>query len=59
MALHKAGIDATVDEAYPVVAEPVGAFLTVASNGNDALPVMTPTSPFWPRRVPSPTHDPA
>jgi 2-polyprenyl-6-methoxyphenol hydroxylase-like FAD-dependent oxidoreductase len=37
MALHKAGIEATVYEAYPTPADDVGAFLTVGTNGIDAL----------------------
>src|ERR1700710_1158319 len=37
MALHKAGIEAVVHEAYPSGADDVGAFLTVAPNGMAAL----------------------
>lgn len=37
MALQKAGIDTVVYEAQPGPAEGIGAFLTVASNGLDAL----------------------
>jgi FAD-dependent urate hydroxylase len=37
MALRKAGIEATVAEAHPQGAEGVGVFLTLASNGIDAL----------------------
>lgn len=37
MALHKAGIDATVYEAYPTGADDVGAFLNIMPNGIDAL----------------------
>ena len=37
MALQKAGIEATVSEAHPRTAEGIGIFLTVASNGIDAL----------------------
>lgn len=48
MALQKAGIDAVVYERYPTAADRVGAFLTLASNGVDALRVMKPTSPCWP-----------
>jgi FAD-dependent urate hydroxylase len=40
MALQKAGIDAAVFEAHPGDANGVGAFLTVASNGVDALEVL-------------------
>ncbi len=37
MALHKAGIDAVVHEAYPENAMDTGAFLVVAANGLEAL----------------------
>lgn len=37
MALKKAGITATVYEAYPVGADDIGAFLTIMNNGVDAL----------------------
>lgn len=37
MALRKAGIDSVVYEAYPTGADDVGAFLTLMSNGQDAL----------------------
>ena len=37
MALQKASIEATVSEAHPRTAEGIGIFLTVASNGIDAL----------------------
>lgn len=37
MALHKAGIDSTVYEAHPDGADGVGVFLTLGSNGIDAL----------------------
>ena len=37
LALHKAGIDVSVHEAYPVGGEDVGAFLTIMNNGMDAL----------------------
>jgi FAD-dependent urate hydroxylase len=40
MALQKAGIDAVVYEAHPSGADGIGAFLTVASNGVDALRVL-------------------
>lgn len=40
MALHKAGIQPTVYEAHTSSAEGVGAFLTIASNGIDALRVI-------------------
>ncbi|MFB9907723.1 FAD-dependent monooxygenase [Allokutzneria oryzae] len=37
IALHKAGIDATVHEAYPTGANDAGAFFTIMHNGMDAL----------------------
>jgi 2-polyprenyl-6-methoxyphenol hydroxylase-like FAD-dependent oxidoreductase len=37
MALQRAGIEGVVYEAYPPTAEEVGSYLTVASNGLDAL----------------------
>jgi len=37
LALHKAGIEAGVFEAYPVGGDDVGAFLTIMNNGMDAL----------------------
>src|SRR4051794_38046203 len=37
MALRKAGIDSTVYEAYRTGADDIGAFLTIMSNGLDAL----------------------
>lgn len=37
MALQKAGIEPVIYEAYPTPADDVGVFLTVASNGIDAL----------------------
>ena len=40
MALRKAGIQPTVYEAHPSSAEGVGTFLTIASNGIDALRVI-------------------
>jgi FAD-dependent urate hydroxylase len=40
MALRKAGIEATIYEAYPAGADRAGVFLTLASNGVDALRVL-------------------
>ena len=37
LALHKAGVEASVHEAYPVGGDDVGAFLTIMNNGMDAL----------------------
>ena len=45
MALQKAGVDAVVYEAYPTSADRVGAFLTLASNGVDALGVIDAAEP--------------
>jgi FAD-dependent urate hydroxylase len=54
MALQKAGIDATVYEAYPVPADHVGAFLTLASNGIDALRVLGADEPVLAGGFPTP-----
>lgn len=40
MALQKAGIDAVVHEAHPTGADGIGVFLTIGSNGVDALRVL-------------------
>jgi 2-polyprenyl-6-methoxyphenol hydroxylase-like FAD-dependent oxidoreductase len=40
MALHKAGIDATVYEAYPSAADGIGGTLAIAPNGQAALDVV-------------------
>ena len=40
MALQKAGLEPVVYEAHPTAADGIGAFLTVASNGIDALCVL-------------------
>ena len=37
LALHKAGISATIHEAYPTGADDIGAFLMIMHNGFDAL----------------------
>ncbi|HYU84126.1 MAG TPA: FAD-dependent monooxygenase, partial [Kribbellaceae bacterium] len=37
IALQRAGIDATVYEAYPTTAHGIGAFMGLAANGQDAL----------------------
>ncbi len=54
MALQKAGIDATVYEAYPTTADRVGAFLTLASNGVDALRVIGADQPVLAVGFPTP-----
>lgn len=60
LALQKAGIESAVYEAHPTGAEGIGSFLTLGSNGIDALraidadgPVLTvgfPTPWITPRR---------
>lgn len=37
IALHKAGISSVIYEAYPVSTGEMGAFVTIAANGQDAL----------------------
>lgn len=54
LALQKAGIDAVVYEAHPHSAEGVGAFLTVASNGLDALRVLDADEPILAAGFPTP-----
>lgn len=46
MALHKAGIEATIHEARPAGAEEAGIFLTLGSNGIDALRVLDAADPI-------------
>ncbi|MGG7570330.1 FAD-dependent monooxygenase [Streptomyces sirii] len=45
MALHKAGIDSEIFEAYPTGADDVGAFLVVFANGLEALRVIDAHGP--------------
>jgi 2-polyprenyl-6-methoxyphenol hydroxylase-like FAD-dependent oxidoreductase len=45
MALHKAGLDVTVYEAYPSGGDDAGAFLTVGANGMAALAQIEATAP--------------
>ncbi len=54
MALQKAGIEAVVYEAYPSTADRVGAFLTLASNGVDALRVVDADGPVLAAGFPTP-----
>ncbi len=54
MALQKAGIEATVYEGCPTAADRVGAFLTLASNGVDALRVMAADAPVLAVGFPTP-----
>jgi 2-polyprenyl-6-methoxyphenol hydroxylase-like FAD-dependent oxidoreductase len=55
MALRKAGIQPTVYEAHPTGAEGVGTFLTIASNGIDALRVIGADEPALAAGFPTPT----
>ncbi|BDM70983.1 FAD-dependent oxidoreductase [Streptomyces nigrescens] len=62
MALHKAGIEAEVFEAYPSGADDVGAFLVVFANGLEALRVIDAHDPvaahsFPARRIAVFGHD--
>ncbi|MFI0895490.1 FAD-dependent oxidoreductase [Streptomyces sp. NPDC020983] len=52
MALHRAGIRATVHEAYEGTADAVGAGLTLAPNGMDALDLLGLAEPVRPFGVP-------
>jgi 2-polyprenyl-6-methoxyphenol hydroxylase-like FAD-dependent oxidoreductase len=45
IALQKAGIDSVVYEAHPTAADGIGTFLTLASNGIDALRVLGADTP--------------
>jgi FAD-dependent urate hydroxylase len=54
MALQKAGIDVTVYEAHPTGADGVGAFLTLGSNGVDALRVLDADEPALAAGFPTP-----
>jgi 2-polyprenyl-6-methoxyphenol hydroxylase-like FAD-dependent oxidoreductase len=54
MALRKAGIDSVVYEARPAAADDVGAFLTVATNGIDALRVLGADAPALAAGFPTP-----
>jgi FAD-dependent urate hydroxylase len=54
MALQKAGIDATVYEAQPGSAAGMGVFLTVASNGIDALRTIGAAGPALAAGFPTP-----
>ncbi len=55
MALRKAGIQPTVYEAHPTRAEGIGTFLTIASNGIDALRVIGADEPALAAGFPTPT----
>jgi len=54
MALRQAGIQATVYEAHPRGAEGIGVFLTVASNGIDALRTIDADEPVLAAGFPTP-----
>ena len=54
MALQKAGIEPTVFEAHPTGADGVGAFLTLASNGLDALRILEADGPARSLGFPTP-----
>jgi FAD-dependent urate hydroxylase len=54
MALGKAGIDAVVHEAHPTGADGIGVFLTVGSNGVDALQVLGVDEPVLAAGFPTP-----
>ncbi|MGA8117553.1 MAG: NAD(P)/FAD-dependent oxidoreductase [Actinocatenispora sp.] len=54
MALRKAGLDAVVYEARPTGADGIGAFLTLASNGVDALRVLDADAPVLAAGFPTP-----
>jgi 2-polyprenyl-6-methoxyphenol hydroxylase-like FAD-dependent oxidoreductase len=54
LALHKAGIEATVFEAHPTGAEGIGAFLTLGSNGVAALRVLDAADPVLELGFPTP-----
>ncbi len=55
MALHRAGIDATVYEAYPSGADHAGAFLVLFANGLAALATIGADGPVRDRSFPSET----
>jgi 2-polyprenyl-6-methoxyphenol hydroxylase-like FAD-dependent oxidoreductase len=56
MALQRAGIEAVVYEAYPQTADDVGSYLTVASNGLDALRAIDAEQPMRAAGFPTPTN---
>jgi FAD-dependent urate hydroxylase len=56
MALQRAGIEGVVYEAYPQTAEEVGSYLTVASNGLDALRAIDADGPVLDAGFPTPTN---
>jgi FAD-dependent urate hydroxylase len=56
MALQRAGIDAVVYEAYLPSTEEVGSYLTVATNGIDALRAIGADTPVLEAGFPTPTN---
>jgi 2-polyprenyl-6-methoxyphenol hydroxylase-like FAD-dependent oxidoreductase len=54
LALHKAGIESVIYEANPDDADGVGVFLTLATNGIDALRVLEADGPVLERGFPTP-----
>ena len=56
MALQRAGIDAVVYEAYPPASDEVGSYLTVATNGIDALRAIAADRPVLEAGFPTPTN---
>jgi len=56
MALQRAGIDAVVYEAHAPTAQEVGSYLTVATNGIDALRAIGADTPVLAAGFPTPTN---
>jgi FAD-dependent urate hydroxylase len=56
MALQRAGIEAVVYEAYTPATEEVGSYLTVATNGIDALRAIDADTPVLHAGFPTPTN---
>ena len=56
MALQRAGIQAVVYEAYPQPAEELGSYLTVATNGLDALRAIEADKPVLDAGFPTPVN---
>jgi 2-polyprenyl-6-methoxyphenol hydroxylase-like FAD-dependent oxidoreductase len=56
MALQRAGIDAVVYEAYPPTTEEVGSYLSVATNGLDALRAIDAHGPVLAAGFPTPLN---
>jgi FAD-dependent urate hydroxylase len=56
MALQRAGIDAVVYEAYPQSTEEVGSYLTLATNGIDALRAIDADTPVLDAGFPTPVN---